>query len=92
MVQYKDIGPRCNVGFTPQTCWAIGQNTQINRNKLFLETHDFEEYTIGGSLITFRGIKKIPKQDYPELEKTFIIVPYNYYGVEYIVIRRRPTI
>lgn len=92
MVKTKEIGPRCNVGYTPQNCWAIGQNIQTEKNMLFLETHDFEEYTIGGSLISFRGIKKIPKKDYPELEKTYIIVPYNYNGVEYIVIRQRPQI
>jgi len=84
------VGNSICQGYTAQTCWVIGQQNQINFNKLWLGTHDLEQYNVG-SILTYRGIDKIPTSEYPELEKTYIIVPYDYYGVKYVVIRKRPV-
>lgn len=74
--------------YTPQTCWVIGEYNQIQANKAWLELHDLEQYSIGPQ-ITYRGIPKIPPEDYPEIEKVYNIVFYDYYGVKYISIRKR---
>jgi len=75
--------------FSPQTCWVVGQTNQINFNKEWLTFHDFEQYSIG-PLISYRGIPKIPEADYPIIEKDYSIIFYDYYGVKYISIRKRP--
>ena len=76
--------------YTAQTCWAVGQHNQIIFNKNWLSTHDLEQYSIG-PLISYRGIPKIPEADYPIIEKAYSIVKYEYYGVKYISIRKRPV-
>ena len=84
------VGNNYCQAFTAQTCWVIGQQNQINFNKAWLSTHDFEQYSIG-PLITYRGIDKIPEKDYPIIEKDYSIAFYDYYGVKYISIRKRPV-
>lgn len=76
--------------FNPQTCWYVGQYNQIEFNKNWLTTHDLEQYNIG-PLIAYRGIDKIPPKDYPIIEKDYSIMFYDYYGVPYISIRKRPV-
>lgn len=84
------VGNNYCQAFTAQTCWVIGQQNQIDFNKAWLKTHDFEQYSIG-PIITYRGIDKIPEKDYPIIEKDYSIVFYDYYGVKYISIRKRPV-
>ena len=81
----------CNVRVDPQTCYVITQQNVINSNKLFFETHDLRSFGLRG-ITTYEGIPKIPKDQYPELEKTFFLNFYEFEGVPYVVLIRRPTI
>ena len=76
------------IGYTAQRCWAIGNLNQQYQNKLYLETHDFENYYVGAKAL-YRPIPKIPEYDYKELEALYFIFFYEYEDVKYIVIRRR---
>ncbi len=76
------------IGYTAQRCWAIGNLNQQYQNKLYLETHDFENYYVGAKAL-YRPIPKIPEYDYKELEVLYFIFFYQYEGVKYVVIRRR---
>ena len=76
------------IGYTAQRCWAIGNLNQQYQNKLFLETHDFENYYVGAKAL-YRPILKIPAYDYAELEMLYFIFFYQYEGVKYVVIRKR---
>ena len=76
--------------YTAQTCWVINNQVQTNNNSDWLKTHDLEQYYVGSN-ITYRGIPKIPKEDYPIVEKEFYIWPYVYNDVPYVVIKKKPT-
>ena len=60
------------IGYTAQRCWAIGNLNQQYQNKLYLETHDFENFYVGGRPF-YRPIPKIPEYDYAELEALYFI-------------------
>lgn len=77
--------------YTPQTCWVIGNNVQTRNNEIWLTYHDMELYYVGGNAC-YKGIDKIPVADYPIVEKSYFIIPYNYNGVPYIVIQKKPII
>jgi len=81
----------CNVNVDAQTCWAITQNNVNNSNKMFFQTHDLRSFTLRG-IVTYEGIPKIPKDQYPELEKTFYLNFYEFEGVPYVVLIKRPVI
>ena len=79
----------CNVKVDPQTCFVITQQNVINSNKLFFENNDLLNFSLRG-IQTYEGIPKIPKDQYPIYEKDYFLNFYEYEGVPYVVLQRRP--
>lgn len=80
----------CNVRADAQLCWAITQNNVTNNNKLFFENNDLRSFSLRG-IQTYEGIPKIPKDQYPIYEKDFFLNFYEYEGVPYVVLIKRPS-
>lgn len=80
----------CNVRADAQTCWAITQRNVNNSNKMFFETHDLRSFSLRG-IQTYEGIPKIPRDQYPIYEKDFYLNFYEYEGVPYVVLIKRPS-
>lgn len=84
-------GRTCNINVDPQTCWAITNQNVINSNKQFFKTHDLKNFSLRG-IQTYEGIPKIPESEYPVYELTYYLNFYQYEGVPYVVLIKRPTI
>lgn len=80
---------RCNIGYTPQNCWAINTINVEERLRQYYKEYDLLQYTLG-AVNYYNGINKIPKNKIPEYEKYYFIIREEYFGVKYLILRLRP--
>lgn len=80
----------CVIPLDPQSCWSLGQQNQIAINQRFFKGHDLKQFYIQGK-VGYQGITKIPPAEYPIYEKEYILGFNTYYGVNYVILTRRPA-